>query len=302
MSTAFSPQTDGQTERLNRTIEEYIRSYIDVSNMKDWSKLLTPAEFAYNSMKHEATGMTPFEIDCGQQPNDPLFMFTNAAQQYTNNDRILNSLDDFINKMNLLWQTARNALLATQLLMKEEYDKHRTDEEFFVGDEAYLSTKRHMVYGSINYSSKATLNLNKFEPKYLGPFKIIGKPSKNAYRLQLPYSMKIHPVIHIRYLRRPKTTEKFLHRVVKKLPPETINNEEEYEVESILNKRYRKFGKGGRVEYLIHWKSYPSEEDTWEPISNLSNCRKLLKEFDSNFNVNDVVTMIEQFEVLNLHI
>ena len=59
----------------------------------------------------------------------------------------------------------------------------------------------------------------------------------------------------------------------------------EYEVESILKHRVRKYGRGSRLEYLIHWKGYASHEDTWEPLSNLSNCMELLQEYHTLFNI-----------------
>ena len=82
MSTAFSPQTDGQTERLNRTLEEYLRNYVDQFR-KNWAQLLTPAEYAYNSAPVVTMdGLSPFEIDTGQKPKDPLFLFQQAATHH----------------------------------------------------------------------------------------------------------------------------------------------------------------------------------------------------------------------------
>ena len=282
MSTAFNPQTDGQTERLNKTLEEYIRAYIDPTT-QNWSKFLTPAEYAYNNARHESTGYSPFELDCGRQPNNPLFMFSAAARQHAAEDRVINSLDDYLQQMSKLWQIARNALLLAQTNQKHYHDlKHRHDE-FFVGDMVFLSTLRQFEYGKIVYASKNQEGSPKFEPRYLGPFKIIGKPSPHAYKLDLPPSIKIHPVIHIRYLLRPKEAKQFPNRITSyRQPPTIIENVPEYEVESILKKRLRKYGKSSRIEYLVHWKGYPSEEDTWEPLHNLTNCRDLLTAFNNS--------------------
>ena len=129
MSTAYSPQTDGQTERLNRTLEEYIRAYIDpITN--NWAQLLTPAEYAYNNnSKHESTGFSPFELDCGQRPNDPMFMFTAAARAHTEGNRVINTLDDFLQQMHLMWDSARNALLLAQQNQKVAYDLRRRHDQ-----------------------------------------------------------------------------------------------------------------------------------------------------------------------------
>ena len=117
----------------------------------------------------------------------------------------------------------------------------------------------------------------------MGSFKIIKKVSSHAYELDVPISLKIHPVIHIRYLKQPKEALRFPNIIVDyRKPPVFIDNNQEYEVEAILKKRLRKYGRGSRMEYLIHWMGYPSEEDSWEPRSNLTNCGDLLKEFLSN--------------------
>ena len=300
MSTAFSPQTDGQTERLNRTLEEYVRAYVDPIT-QNWSKLLAPAEYAYNSAKHESTGFSPFELDCGRQPNNPLFMFTAAARQHTNAERVINSLDDYLQQMSKLWQIARNALLLAQANQKIYHDSKHRHDEFYVGDEVFMSTLRQHEYGKIMYASHNPAAISKFEPRYLGPFKIVGKPSAHAYELDLPPSIKIHPVIHIRYLLRPREAKRFPHRLSDYKPPPTIiNNEPEYEVEKILKKRVRKYGKGSRVEYLIHWKGYPSEEDTWEPLRSLTHCGELVKQFEADATIqsNCSITCVNVFTFL----
>jgi hypothetical protein len=82
-------------------------------------------------------------------------------------------------------------------------------------------------------------------------------------------------------LLRPRQAKRFPDRIVDyKQPPQIIDSQPEYEVEAILNKRLRKFGRGSRVEYLIHWKGYSSEEDTWEPIGNLTNCKDILNAYN----------------------
>ena len=216
--------------------------------------------------------------DCGRTPNSPMFMFSEAAKLHTNSNRVINSLDDYLHQMTNLWASAREALKIAQHNKKLDYDAKHIHAEFKVGEQVYLSTQRQGDYGQIRYASQS--QSSKFEPRYLGPFKIINKVSSHAYKLELPPSIKIHPVIHIRYLIKPRETLKYPNRIVYKRPtPVIVDEEPEYEVESILKRRVRKIGKGARVEFLVHWKGYPSEEDTWEPKSNLTHCREILKEF-----------------------
>jgi len=89
MSTAFYPQTDGQTERMNRTLEEMLRAY-SVYKQDTWDEYLPAAEFAYNNSKQASTRFTPFELDCGQHSNTPASLATNKINQVP-------AAEDFIN-------------------------------------------------------------------------------------------------------------------------------------------------------------------------------------------------------------
>ncbi len=143
----------------------------------------------------------------------------------------------------------------------------------------YMSTKCYRDDGSVHYASKGTAT--DFEPLNLGPFNIIQKVSSHAYKLELPPSFKIHPVIHIRYLSRSVVTDRFSFRNPKP-GPEIVMDDGfiEFEVESILKHRVRKYGKGSRLEYLIHWKGYQSDDDTWEPLNSLTNCPDLIHDYN----------------------
>ena len=198
MSTAFSPQTDGQTERTNRTLEEYIRNYIDAMQT-NWAQLLTPAEYAYNSAPIVGMdNLSPFQVESGIQPVDPLFLFADAARYHAGQNRVVNTVDDYLQHFVAMRSRAHKALVLSQANMKIHYDSRHRLEEFKVGDRVFMSTKRQMDYGSVNYAAHGPARV--FEPRHLGPFRILQKVSAHAYKLDLQKSMKIHPVIHIRYL------------------------------------------------------------------------------------------------------
>jgi hypothetical protein len=128
-------------------------------------------------------GLSPFEIDTGQKPKDPLYLFQSAATHHAAGNRVINTLDDYLQQFRLLRQRANDALLLSQHNQKVYYDnKHH--EEFSVGDQVYLSTKRCKDYGSIAYASKG--NATVFEPRNRGPFLITHKISSHAYKLKLP--------------------------------------------------------------------------------------------------------------------
>jgi transposase InsO family protein len=299
MSTAFSPQTDGQTERLNRTLEEYLRNYVNAMRT-NWAQLLTTAEYAYNSAPVVTMdGLSPFQIDTGQQPLDPLFLFTSAASQHARSNQVINTLDDYLQQFQTLRVRARNALIIAQKNQKLYYDTKRLEQEFEVGDKVFLSTKRYHDYGSLKYASKGTASV--FEPRNLGPFKIVKKVSSNAYQLELPPSFRIHPVIHIRYLSKCASTDKFPSRNLVPEPEIVMDDGTiEFEVEAILKHRIRKYGRGSRLEYLIHWKGYESHDDTWEPVRNLSNCMDLVRKYDTAFRQEPQRLHIHSIQIISI--
>jgi hypothetical protein len=127
----------------------------------------------------------------------------------------------------------------------------------------------------------STVNLNKHNqvrklyPKFVGPFKVVGKVNDVAYRLELPPSLPIHDVFHVSLL-------KHYHKGRTPIPPPLpieVEGEYEYEVERILLHRDRKVGKSKRREYYVKWTGFGPEHSTWEPESNLKNSPEALSAY-----------------------
>ena len=129
LSTTVSPQTDGQTERRNKTLEEMLRAYVSHTQV-DWESWSVSAEFAYNNTPNTALGgKNPFEIDMGCKPTDPLHMFTAAARDCCKQNMIVNIVEDFINQQRLNLVTTQRALKLAQYNQKLQYNtKHRNVE------------------------------------------------------------------------------------------------------------------------------------------------------------------------------
>ena len=189
MSTAFHPQTDGQTERANRTLEEGLRHYVN-SRQTDWDDHLETQELAVNNSKHASTGFTPFFLNYGQEIQLPL----DQALQRAN----LNPNPDSADRIKILHQThelAKKNLLKAQERQSHYADQRRRDVSFKVGDKVLLSTEHLTLVGR---HSKLT---PKFLYKYIGPFKITSVKNNNAYELELPPTWSIHPVFNISRLK-----------------------------------------------------------------------------------------------------
>ena len=122
---------------------------------------------------------------------------------------------------------------------------------------------------------KTTRPSKKLDHRYLGPFKIVEKISSHAYRLALPWDMKIHDVFHVQLLE-PYKESQIENRVQPPPPPIEIEGEKEYEVEAILDskvdKRY-----SDPTRYLIKWLGYP--DTTWQSAADLTNAADILKDY-----------------------
>ena len=274
-STAFHPQTDGQTERVNRVVEEMLRAFTSPSQ-DDWDEQLAAAEFAINNAYHESTLTTPFMLNSGQHPRLPLGDPASFPAPLT---RLLDSTDGpgrvpaadiFCNRLMKALALAKKALRDAQSRATQQANKRRKAVTLHVGQQVMLSTKNI----KLKLPSGGT---PKLMPRYIGPFTIIKQINPVAFRLDLPPSIRIHNVFHISLL-----TLYNLGGSVQP-PPSPTSIEDEglfFKVEKLLKHRERSFGKGRtRLEFLVRYSGYGPEHDTWEPVSNLANCEQDIQKF-----------------------
>ena len=248
LSTAFHPQTDGQTERVNRTLEQMLRMFISPAQ-DNWHELLPILEFACNNAVHSSTGQTPFFLNYGRHPSTPL-------DRGFGRDHVP-AAKDYTVAMQEAQRDARAYLLKAQQRQKSYADTRRRELIFAVGDKVLLSTKNLRL---------ATPGSRKLLPRYVGPFEVIQRVGEVAYKLALPGTMKIHNVFHVSLLARYDATGPCQ-------PPPILlpDGSEEYEVERLLDNRVRRTGRSSKRtnEYLIKWSGYGHEHNTWEPASNI---------------------------------
>ena len=261
-STAYHPQTDGQTERVNQIVEIYLRHYVNFKQ-NDWAELLPMAEFAYNNQTQSAIGVSPFYANYGY---DPIM-----TPSHTTKGKVP-SADERIDNLIKVQEDIRSAMLLSQEDYKRFYDRKREKGETFTpGTRVWLSMT----------NIKTKRPTEKLEYKKIGPFEVKEQISSHSYRLQLPRSYKIHPVFHMSLLTPVASGSR--------LPaPVTIPIDEptEYRVDSIVDAKVQYSRKGGNhrrtILHKVHWHGYPEEDDTWEPLSNLQGCRDLVAEFHRN--------------------
>jgi hypothetical protein len=267
MSSSFHPETDGQTERANRTLVDTLRSYVSIYQ-NDWDEYLTSAEIAYNNSVNAASNETPFYLNSGQHPNLAL-----STAIKSKNNVYVPSVNEMIENMNTAIQHAKICLQQAQQRQKHYADQHRRDIQFVVGDKVMLST----------YNLSSLNKTPKLLPKYIGPYTIKRVISSVAYELNLPSNMKIHSTFHVSKLKpySDNNDDIFPNRdQIIRPPPDIIDDHEEFEVEKVLDKRERKYGRGKRIEYLVLWKGYPIYEASWLPLSNLTNAKDIINEYE----------------------
>jgi hypothetical protein len=265
MSTAFHPQTDGQTERANRTLEDMLRSYVNYEQ-DDWDQHLVALEIAFNNSVQASTGLTPFQMNYTQHPNfalDHAIQPANASNNQSANDRVT--------LFHRQIERATANLKQAQEHQKQYADQRRRELTFQEGDLVLLSTA--------NLRFLRMERAPKLLDKFIGPFPITKVVSPVAYQLQLPPQLKMHPVFHVEKLKPFKTSDQFPRSMHTRPPPEVQEDgAEEYEVDRIVRHRRSKKHRG-QTEYLVLWKDYPESEATWIPAANLQNAPECLREY-----------------------
>jgi transposase InsO family protein len=252
ISTAYHPQSDGQSERMNQEIEKYLRAYVNY-HQNDWTEWLAPCQFAINNTVKSSTGYTPFELNLGRHPNPGNVPHSASSE--------MPAVEDFIKGLAKAQENAQKALVKAADDMKKFADRKRAPTPSFeIGQLVMLS--------STNLSTDRPSK--KLADKWEGPFKIIEKISTHNYKLELPDQWKIHPVFHVDKLRPYNQDPKNPNHI--RPPPDLVNNEEEYEVEKIIDSSYRR----GILHYKISWVGYPLSEATWIRADKTDNMKEIV--------------------------
>ena len=179
LSTVFHPQTDGQTERMNQELEQYLRIFVE-HRQKDWPEWLASAEFTINNKTHTATKMSPFMANYEKE----MRMGGDIRKKGK-----VESVTEFVQRMKKVQEEAEAALKKTQEDMKRYADRERKEmEEWKIGARILLSTK------DLVFKERPTKKLTE---RYVGPYVIEEVVSTNAVKLRLPSSMRIHLVVNI---------------------------------------------------------------------------------------------------------
>jgi len=259
MSTAYHPQTDGQTERINQSLEQYLCAYTSI-RQNDWSRHLTTAKFTHNNHLHSTIDHTPFFALMGFHPCSlPCDLPLSP----------LPSVQDRLDAMSHLHTDVIAAQTLAHLSWQDWYHNQPRLPLFAVGDKVWLEGKH---VSTLAPSLKLT-------PRRHGPFPVLAVINDVTFCLDLPlgWCSRLHPVFHASllspYVKTSAHGPNFSHPL-----PDLVDSNEHFEVKSILDSCFI----CSTLHYLMHWLGYPSSNDQWLPSSKLSHVADLVSAFHAS--------------------
>ncbi|KAM0035631.1 putative nucleotidyltransferase, Ribonuclease H [Helianthus debilis subsp. tardiflorus] len=241
LSTAYHPQSDGQTEVLNRCLETYLRC-MSMSEPNNWIKWIALAEWWYNTTWHSTIKMSPFKALYGVDapmhlPHIPCDTNVAALEEW------------FVNRENMV-ATLKQSLEKARNRMKQFADRKRSERSFNVGDWVYLKLQPYVQ------TSLRIHRYSKLSPKYYGPFLVVKKVGAAAYTLDLPSGSQIHPTFHVSLLKKAYGPP---------IDSAQLPNSSESTLQplAILERKLARQGNKPVVKFLVQWKDMPLHDSTW---------------------------------------
>jgi hypothetical protein len=295
MTTPYNPQSDGQAENTNRTMEMLLRSFVE-GKEHDWDLWLTPVQFAINDSRHAVTGFSPFELTNGWSPVSQLDLFVEAglsakgggARDAFRQSSKARTAHDFAREWADNLQLARSLMVQAQVQMEDEFNKRHVNVEHAIGDLVWID-------GAVVKPPGDSETQRKLKRKWHGPWPITkrfysdqqmelpesDRGSPSSYQVTLPHKYRMHDVFTPARLRkRVSGHQQFVYREADPPPePVLVAGHREYEVESILNDRVR----GNVREWRVRWKGYPASHDQWltEKYINQGGINRAWKQYEA---------------------
>ena len=265
LSTAYHPQTDGSTERMNSTLESYLRTMCSW-RQDDWSKWCPIAELAIRNRNATSTGISPFFMLHGYHVNlsakaretspegSPETSLASPSRNLSNT---------ITQKLRDIWDFAQASMAEAQAEQEKQANRHRQESpQLRVGDKVWLRLGPQLSTG------RPCKKLDWKNAKYTVK-RLIGS---HAAELDTPPG--IHPVFHVDRLKLA-ATDPFPSQPCddSQPPPIQVEGDDEYFVDSILSERSRRYGRGYCTQYLVKWTGYAMP--SWEPAAHLDDTAAL---------------------------
>ena len=235
-STTFHLQTDRQMKYQNQTLEQYLRGFVNYQQ-DNWIFWLSLAKYAYNNGVHLSTGISTFEALFGKKLN-----WENAVCKKKTTD--IPAARNWALNLVAMWKLLEKYLTKTVVLQVKHCNLKHKPHKYNIKDFVYLNSS----------NIKSTCLSKKLDWKFYGPYKVIEPVGKQAYKLKLPQTMKIHDVFHVSLLKQCDRAHK--SNVPPPLPI-NVKGKDKYKIEKILNNR----SYYGKLQYFVKWIGYPHSEN-----------------------------------------
>lgn len=267
LTTAYHPETDGQTERYNRVLAESLRASLNNSGDYHWPDILPFVVWSINSTVHQALGMSPFEADYARTPHqwwDVLLPgVTEERETLPSEDRDLREATDRMVQQGIEEGNAKMKVIADA--KKRPAPAYKTGDRVFVSAHALRSREENEMLGTTS----------KLRSRFIGPFCITGRISQNVYKIELPPAMRrAHNSINVAYMR--KAAELGTYGREDEPTPVMMGEQGEfYQPEALLSHRHSRLG----YDYLVSWVGYGTERNSWISVDNLALCRDMVQRY-----------------------
>ena len=264
LSTAYHKETDGQTEIMNKYIDQRLRPYVNYYQ-DNWSEMLPIMDRVQMTLPHSSIGMAPYQLKFGIEPRNSWDW--NSPKATTPLEK-LNYEDARIvaDRMKKAWKVAKGNMEQAQERMRQATNPHRRAIDWQAGDKVYLSTR----------NLKTARPSRKLAAKWEGPFQIKERVG-NSYRLALPKGSTMHDVFAPELLMKDPN-DPLPGQEASKPTAELIAGREEWELDEVLAvKQIRK-----KLKYQVKWVGH-DPDITWYLASNFMGAPHKIRDFHMQY-------------------